>query len=519
MLQTTKDSNKLGEAAIHGTSSREELEVSCTDSSNKSGLVLDLAYEEYCLRTDRGEAINREEFCNRFGVHADDVRRLLLAHDLVKSDVHSLLDARALPQGNEAASRSDDWFRLSSSVRKAGSKDKKCDWPEAGQTVLGFKLIRKLGEGAFSRVYLASEDSLGDRMVTVKLSRTGYDEARVLGKLAHRNIVPIYSVQYDRSMRLAAICMPYMGCDTLATVLRRNGEPDARMDTGCEMPGAESPLTRDDTNISEGLISQLHPSNKNYIDLVIGIAAAVADSLSYVHSNGMVHNDLKPENVLLCQDGQPILLDFNLATNKDNRRAKTSGTLCYMSPEKLMSLLAEPATVRVDEKSDVFSLGLIIYELLAGVRPFRALSRGVSAREHASYLLERWRIGPPPLRSFDPRIHVGLATLVERCMAFQQESRPTAAELAMGLRGYDSARRWARRLIAIVPWNGCLAQPRTRRLVLRVLGWILSVALTVVGAVRTLDNRRPEVELMNRDLRPPRVTCALELAEVPIRPY
>src|SRR5262249_24979605 len=116
-----------------------------------------------------------------------------------------------------------------------------------------------------------------------------------------------------------------------------------------------------------------------YVDAVLWIAARLADGLSHAHERGILHRDLKPANILLTEDGQPMLLDFNLSRDRKARggaaAASIGGTLPYMAPEHLEAFCGKRSTV--DERSDLFSLGVILYELLAGKTPF-ASTGGVS---------------------------------------------------------------------------------------------------------------------------------------------
>ena len=92
-------------------------------------------------------------------------------------------------------------------------------WPEPGDHFLQFDLIAEIGRGTFGRVFLATEPSLGNRRIVVKVAPHGGEEAEILGRLRHPNIVPIYSLQEDDATGLAAFCMPYLGRATLCDVL------------------------------------------------------------------------------------------------------------------------------------------------------------------------------------------------------------------------------------------------------------------------------------------------------------
>ena len=156
---------------------------------NKAAVV-ELAYEEYCLRLEAGEKIAPSTFCDRFPTFRISLRRRL--------DVHDFLESNPGCAGT--------WFD-------------DANWPEVGEEFIGFKILRELGRGAIARVYLASQAKLGGRLVAVKVSLFGGYEAETLGKLSHPNIVPVFSVDEDPETRLTAVCMPYRGSATLADVL------------------------------------------------------------------------------------------------------------------------------------------------------------------------------------------------------------------------------------------------------------------------------------------------------------
>src|SRR5262249_46797379 len=114
----------------------------------------------------------------------------------------------------------------------------------------------------------------------------------------------------------------------------------------------------------------------NYMQAAAWLTAQLAEGLQHAHQRGVLHRDIKPSNILVGADGQPMLLDFNLAHNMHNPRAQASatlgGTVAYMAPEHLRALAArDPALVRqVDQRSDLYALGMVLYEMLTGHSPF-----------------------------------------------------------------------------------------------------------------------------------------------------
>src|SRR5260370_41090346 len=172
------------------------------------------------------------------------------------------------------------------------------------------------------------------------------------------------------------------------------------------------------------------------------VVARLAEGLQHAHQRGVLHRDIKPSNILLGGDGQPMLLDFNLSLSADGwggeqAQASLGGTVAYRPPEHLRALASrDPALARmVDQRSDIYALGMVLLEMLAGRRPFD---------NNASYAplpvlveamaVERGR-GSPSLRAVRPDAPWGLESVLRRCLDPDPESRYRhAEELAEDLR-------------------------------------------------------------------------------------
>ena len=373
------------------------------------GVMLDLAYEEYCLRQEAGERLSIESFCARFPSCRRSLGKLLAVHTL--SDDDSIL----------AASMALDDI----------------EWPLLESDFLGFRLLRELGRGAFARVFLAKEPALGNRYVVVKVARHGAVEAEMMGRLAHRNIVPVHSVNEDPHTHMSAVCMPYLGSATLLDVLDvgfATDQPPERAKLIQEIAWEES-IPQAVPEMYREPDSFLQHST--YVDGVVHLVAQLAEALQHTHRAGICHRDLKPSNVLLTPAGRPMLLDFNLSSDTHLDQTFVGGTLPYMAPEELRKQLSEASVHDADgdPRGDLFSLGVILYELLTGHLPFGDRPPGADPIQAAEHLLAKQGKGYRPLSAFHPHIHASLVRIVDQCLALDPAARPGSAEaLAKALR-------------------------------------------------------------------------------------
>ncbi|HEU5088015.1 MAG TPA: protein kinase, partial [Roseiflexaceae bacterium] len=250
-----------------------------------------------------------------------------------------------------------------------------------------YELERKIGEGGMARVYLGRDLRL-NRRVAVKVLHQHYaadrsflsrfhHEAQAAANLHHPNIVDIYDVGQDRDIHY--IVMEYVdGSDLKSEILRRGALP---------------------------------------IDEAIAIGVAVAEGLESAHRIGMVHRDVKPQNILLGRDGEVKITDFGIAKSAFStamtETGVTFGTADYLSPEQARG---QPAT----PQSDIYSLGVTLYEALTGRLPFAGENAVAVAMQHVSET-------PPPLRMYAPRVPVHLESLVLQAMSKDPAQRPESA--------------------------------------------------------------------------------------------
>lgn len=264
-----------------------------------------------------------------------------------------------------------------------------------------FQLQEELGRGAFGIVYRALDPQL-ERMIALKLPRFDpessrvqrarfHREARAAANLHHPNIVAIHDAGTVEGQDYIACA--YIRGSTLREMLRRQGTPSQ--------------------SVAARIVMQL------------------ASALAYAHREGIIHRDIKPENILLDEDGNPFILDFGLARCESGDVLKTHdgailGTPAYMSPEQ-----AEGTSSKVDGRTDQWALGVILFELLCGQRPFEGgqlqLLYAIRHVEH------------PVIQVLNPEVHVDLATICSKCLMKLPEQRyPSCEDL------HDDLQRWLR---------------------------------------------------------------------------
>jgi serine/threonine protein kinase/Tfp pilus assembly protein PilF len=341
-------------------------------------------------------------------------------------------------------------------------------WPEVGDELFGFRLRRKLGEGAFASVFLAEQGDLAGRPVVLKLSAIEGREPQTLAQLQHTHIVPIHSVHEDPSTGLRAVCMPYFGGASLAEVLRALFASAPVPTRGRQLVAALDRVMADAAPggpVLEVRTPRAELAGLDYQCAVAWVIARLAEGLQHAHDRGVLHCDVKPSNVLLGADGQPLLLDFNLARNScaASVEASLGGTVAYMAPEHLRAMTANNASLAglVDHRSDLYSLGLVLFEMMTGQRPFaQGGSYSVFPVMLEAMALERSQV-TPSLRARRADVPWGLESIVRKCLAPDVGERyQQAGHLAEDLRrflddrpllhapelsGGERLRKWSRR--------------------------------------------------------------------------
>jgi serine/threonine protein kinase/tetratricopeptide (TPR) repeat protein len=334
--------------------------------------------------------------------------------------------------------------------------------PGIGDDVFGFRLQYELGSGAFAKVFLAEQVDLAGRPVVLKISSTDGREPQTLAQLQHTNIVPIYSHHEDAALGLRAVCMPFLGGASLSRVLGTlwlvTSQPTRARQFVCALSEVSAPSLAE---VAAAQMANVPPTaaapkdnldlaaqvplarleRLSYIELTAWFGAGLADGLHHAHQRGILHRDIKPSNILIAADGQPLLLDFNLAQDvKDPagcRHANMGGTVAYMAPEHLRAMTSrDPALARqVDRRSDVYSLGMVLYEMLVGHKPFdQSASYAAMPSLIDAMALERAQV-IPSVKERRPDVPWGLESVVRKCLHPEPDRRyQEAGQVAEDLR-------------------------------------------------------------------------------------
>jgi serine/threonine protein kinase/Tfp pilus assembly protein PilF len=436
--------------------------------------LLALLYEEYCLREERGESPSIAEYERRFPETAGSFREVLEIHDLVgRAELPWSPNTRGLPDPL---------------------------LPEAGQTIAGFRLVEELGRGTFGRVYLAEERHLADRSVALKVTRRGSREPQTLARLQHTHIMPVFSHQVDPATGLHLLCMPYLGRITLARVLADPAIRTAR--TGADLVNLLDRLRPSGTALppSGGARSLL--ARKSFSRAIAWWGARMADALYHAHERGVLHRDVKPSNVLIAGDGLPLLLDFNLAqeprrAGADKELAAFGGTLAYMAPEHLEAM-ATGAADAVDARSDVYALGLLLFDcLIRGMRTFTLPAGSSSMSEALLSAARRRRDATVRLQSIRDDVPPALEAVVQRCLAADPSGRyASAGELAADLQAVadDAPLRFAREPLGSRSLGWLRRNRRRLAVAIPILMAFALTGYTLVGARIARLQRVAEVQ-------------------------
>lgn len=373
-------------------------------------LPSDLIYEEFHVRRQGGEVVDVEEYFRRFPAQASELGRIL---------------------GLEAPHLTTAMFGT-----------ERAPQINPGDQLDDFDLLSRLGQGAFATVFLARQRSM-QRLVALKVSADRGAEPQTMAQLDHPHIVRVYDQRLVRERKLRLLYMQYIAGGTLQDVVEyvrhvpaaaRNGATLlAAVDACLERRGESAPA---DSSIRERL------RRTSWAEAVCWLGARLAAALHYAHGQGILHRDIKPANILLAADATPKLVDFNISCSSKldgaTPAAYFGGSLAYMSPEQLEA--CHPGHERqandLDGRSDIFSLGVVLWELLTGYRPFIDRPLDGSWADNLGRLMVSRVTGPDPerVRQLPAHLPPGLEQVLLACLAADRDDRiPNGSELGRQL--------------------------------------------------------------------------------------
>ncbi len=363
-------------------------------------LPCDLIYEEFHIRRQSPEPPDPSDYLRRFPTQAEPLKRMLNLQ--ATEHTTTLAVGRRRPP------------------------------TDIGNQIDDFDVLLRLGEGAFAAVYLAKQRSM-QRLVALKVSRDHGTESQTLAQLDHQHIVRVYDQRILPAERLRLLYMQHVPGGTLQDVIQLARKTPAPERSGKTLLGAvDEALLKHDQGVPEDSSLRRRLTGLTWAETVCFIGSKLAGALDYAHRRGVLHRDVKPANVLISAEGSPKLADFNVSFSSKvdgaTPAAYFGGSLAYMSPEQLEA--SNPDHSRqpeeLDGRSDVYSLAVMLWEMLTGSRPFGEERVAANMSDTLQELAARRRAGVPQ-KAIDelPRdLPEGLEHILLACLAPDPADRP-----------------------------------------------------------------------------------------------
>jgi tetratricopeptide (TPR) repeat protein len=399
--------------------------------------------EAYCVALEKGEKPNRDELLALFPEVAGDLSECLDALEFVH---------QVIPQARQQ-------------LEDATGEKAVASGPQAVGTLGDFRIVREIGRGGMGVVYEAEQVSLGRKVALKVLPFAAVldpkqlqrfkNEAQAAAQLHHQNIVPVFFVGCERGVHFYA--MQYVEGQTLAQVIRdlrrleapEDEAPDEEDQPGlnvaealtsgryespkrvangdaptaahvAELTPAVAPPEAKETAPVEAISTDRSTKSRAYFRSVAGLGIQVAEALDHAHEHGVIHRDVKPSNLIVDAQGKAWIMDFGLARIESGATVTISGdllgTVRYMSPEQALA-----KRITVDHRTDVYSLGVTLYELLTLQPVFTGHDREELLRQIA---FEE----PKAPRRLNNAIPVELETIILKAMAKNPAERYDTAQ-------------------------------------------------------------------------------------------
>lgn len=433
---------------------------------------VDLLYEEYHIRKQSGVVVDPQDYVEAYPQQAAELEQLLRLGEPYASTALFSKESRA---------------RLEELA--------------AGEQVDEFDLLLPLGKGSFASVFLARQTSM-QRLVALKISVDQSSEPQTLAQLDHDYIVRVFDQRILEDRQLRLLYMQYVSGGTLQAVVQKlvATHPQERLgqlllkciDRALEDRGESRP---------SGSTHRATLAAASWPEAVCWIGSRLAQALDYAHRRGILHRDVKPANVLLTAEGEPKLADFNISFSSKLAGASPAtyfgGSLAYMSPEQLEA--CHPGHSRepeeLDGRSDIYSLGVLLWEMLTGRRPFADESLDGSWSKTLDQMIARRRHGVSPerLASLPQDCPAGLRQALLKCLEPEVTNRyQSGAELSKEL---ELCQRPRTQALLYPPANS--ARVRLRHYALLVLLTAGVLPHVFAGMFNYAYNRREIVENMH----------------------
>jgi serine/threonine protein kinase len=459
--------------------------------------------DEFLQRLNRGEQARIEEYVERYPHLATVIGQVLPALQAIR------------PDPSEAAA-----------VSEVSSSE-----PPVTGTLGDFRIFQEIGRGGMGIVYAAEQISLGRRValkvlpfaaaMDAKPLKRFQNEAHAAARLHHTNIVPVYAVGCERGVHYYA--MQFIDGQTIAALIRElrqragleaaDGSAAAtsalanellsghwgpsKRSAGKEACSAEvatgpchrtTPAPLDATAPTEPASTQPSSSRPAFFRTVAHLGVQAAEALEHAHSKGIIHRDIKPANLLLDASGTLWITDFGLARMVSEAGLTMTGdllgTLRYMSPEQALA-----KRVPVDQRTDIYSLGVTLYELLT-LRP------AYDGRDRQEIMQQIAFEEPRPPRRWNKAIPVELETIVRKAIGKNAAERyATAQELADDLRRFLDDKPIRAKKPTLLDWTRKWARRHSGIVATGIVGLIVAMGILTVCTLMLLSAYQTEANL------------------------